>query len=144
MRMTQREQHSRNEAHSGPIPLVRDVLDKQIYDTNNLRVGKVDGVVLMTRHGRPPRVLAIESDLPVACRRLSRRVGDWLERLQQWVAPDLVGPTRILFEHVVKTGIDVNVDIDAKKTNAYVWETWLEHAFVEKLPGGKGSGEKGE
>jgi hypothetical protein len=125
-----------------PLALVRDVLDKQIYDANNLRVGKVDGVVLLPRQGRPLRVLAIESDMPTAWRRVSMRVGDWLDRLQQWIAPDVAGPTKILFEHVVKTGIDVNVDIDAKKTNAFAWEIWLRKA-VERIPGGKGSGEKG-
>ena len=60
------------------------------------------------------------------------------------LAPDLAAPTRIAFEHVVRSGIDVDVDIDAKKTNAFAWETWLRRNFVEKLPGGKGSGEKGK
>ncbi len=127
-----------------PLPLVRDVLDKQIYDANALRIGKVDGVLLMRRQGRPPRVLAIETAMPTAWRRLSIRLGDWIERLQQWLAPDLEGATRIRFEHVIQSGIDVNVDIDGKKTNAYVWEDWIKKTFVEKLPGGKGSGEKGE
>jgi hypothetical protein len=127
-----------------PLPLVRDVLDKQIYDANDVRVGKVDGVVLLPRQGRPPRVLAIEISMPTAWRRVSTRLGDWIERLQQRLAPDLAGPTRIRFEHVVHTGIDVNVDIDGTKTNAYVWENWIKKTFVEKLPGGKGSGEKGE
>jgi hypothetical protein len=127
-----------------PLPLVRDVLDKQIYDANNLRVGKVDGVVLLPRRGRPLRVLAIESDLPTAWRRVATRLGDWLDRLQQWLAPDIAGPTRIVFEHVVKSGIDVSVDVDAKKTNAFVWETWLKKAVVERMPGGKGHGEKGQ
>ena len=57
-----------------PLLLVRDVLDKQIYDANNLRVGKVDGVVLLPRQNRPPRVLAIESDLPTACSSVWRSV----------------------------------------------------------------------
>jgi hypothetical protein len=127
-----------------PLPLVRDVLDKQIYDVNDVRVGKVDGLVLLPRHGRPPRVLAIEISMPTAWRRLSTRVGNWIERFQTWLAPDLVGPTRIRFEHVVHAGIDVNVDIDANRTNAYEWENWLKKTFVEKLPGGKGRGEKGE
>jgi hypothetical protein len=127
-----------------PLPLVRDVLDKQIYDANDIRVGKVDGLVLLPRQGRPPRVLAIEVSMPTAWRRVSVRLGDWIERLQQWLAPDLVGPTRIRFEHVVHAGIDVNVDIDGTKTDAYVWENWIKKTFVEKLPGGKGSGEKGE
>jgi hypothetical protein len=89
-------------------------------------------------------VLAIETSMPTAWRRVSQRIGDWVERLQAWLASDLVGPTRIRFEHVVKTGIDIEVDIDATKTNAFVWETWIRKTFVEKLPGGKGSGEKGE
>ncbi len=126
-----------------PLPLVRDVLDKQIYDVNHEKVGKVDGIVLLRRKGRPPRVMAIESDMPTAWRRVSTRLGDWVEALQRWLAPDLAVPTRIVFEHVVRSGIDVEVDVDARKTNAFAWETWLEHAFIEKLPGGKASGEKG-
>ena len=125
-----------------PLPLVRDVLDKQIYDANRARVGKVDGIVLVRRQGRPLRVAALQSDMPTAWRRVWQRLGDWVERLQQRLAPDLANPTRIAFEHVVRSGIDV--DVDASRTNAYVWETWLRRGFVEKLPGGKGSGEKGE
>ena len=126
------------------MPLVRDVLDKQIYDANHVKIGKVDGIVLQLRRGRPVRVAAIESDMATAWRRLSRRVGDWVERLQRRLAPDLVGPTRIDFDRLVRGGIDVEVSIDARRTNAFVWETWLKETFVERLPGGKGRGEKGE
>ena len=126
-----------------PLPLVRDVLDKQIYDVNGDKIGKVDGIVLQRRRGRPPRVVAIESDMPTAWCRVSPRLGQWVDRLQRWLAPDVAGPTRIQFDRVVKTGIDVEVDIDAKRTNAYAWETWLRTTLIEKLPGGKGSGEKG-
>jgi hypothetical protein len=104
----------------------------------------VDGLVLMPRRGRPPRVVALESSMPAAWRRVSPRLGDWIERFQHWLAPDLAPHTRIRFEHVVHTGIDVNVNIDGNKTDAFVWENWLKKTFVEKLPGGKGSGEKGE
>ena len=127
---------------TGTLPLVRDVLDKQVIDRNKVKVGKVDGIALQLRKGRPPRVVAIELDMPTAFRRVSRRVGDWLAALQQRLAADLTGPTRIRFEHVVKSGIDVQVDIDALKTNAFVWETWLERHFVARLPGGRGGGEK--
>ena len=126
-----------------PLPLVRDVLDKQIYDANDVRLGKVDGVVLVPRRGRPPRVVAIETSMPTAWRRVWRRLGDWIERLQQWLAPELAGPTRIGFERVIHSGIDVNVDIDGRRTNTYVWENWIKKTVVEKLPGGQGSGEKG-
>ncbi|HTM04608.1 MAG TPA: hypothetical protein VL173_13955 [Vicinamibacterales bacterium] len=127
-----------------PLRLVRNVLDKQIYDANDVRLGKVDGVVLLSRQGRPPRVIALVSSMPTAWRRLSPRLGDWIERFQRWLAPDLRVGTRIRFEHVVHTGIDVNVDIDGTKTDAFVWENWIRKTFVEKMPGGTGSGEKGE
>lgn len=126
-----------------PLPLVRDVLDKQIYDVNGEKVGKVDGIVLLSRRGRPPRVLAIESDVPCALGRVWRPLRRWTERLQQWWAPEIAGPTTIVFEHVVKSGIDVEVDIDAKRTNAFVWETRLGQ-MIAMVPGGKGRGEKGE
>ena len=127
-----------------PLPLVRDVLDKQIYDANHERVGKVDGIILLPRKGRPPRVVGLASDMPTAWSRLWRRAGGWVARVQTWLAPELSNPTRIAFEHVVRSGIDVEIDIDAKRTNAYVWENWLRRRFVEKLPGGMGSGEKGD
>ena len=127
-----------------PLPLVRDVLDKQIYDVNDVKVGKVDGIILVARQGRPPRVAALESDMPTAWARLSPRLGAWVAQFQRWLAPDIAGPTRIVFDHVTRTGIDVDVEIDARKTNAFVWETWLRQKFVEKLPGGTASGEKGE
>ena len=126
-----------------PLPLVRDVLDKQIYDANGIKVGKVDGIVLVLRQDRAPRLVAIESDMPCVWRRVWGRLGDWVERFQHWLAPDIAGPTRILFGHVVGSGIDVHVDIDATKTNAFVWETALRR-IVERLPGGSGHGEKGE
>jgi hypothetical protein len=125
-----------------PLPLVRDVLDKQIYDANGIRVGKVDGLILHRRANRPPRIVALEIHLPTAVGRAWWRLGPWLESLQRWLAPHLTGPTRIQFEHVVGTGIDVHVDIDARRTNAFVWETWLEHHVVGHLPGGRTRGAK--
>lgn len=125
-----------------PLLLVRNVLDMQIYDVAGERLGKVDGLVLQPRQGRPPRVVAVESSMPAAWRRVWPRLGDWIERFQHWLAPDIEGHTRIRFEHVVHTGIDVKVDIDGNRTNAFVWENWIRRTFIEKLPGGKPSGDE--
>jgi len=43
-----------------PLPLARDVLDKQVIDPDGCKVGKVDGIVLALREHRPPRVIAME------------------------------------------------------------------------------------
>jgi hypothetical protein len=125
-----------------PLPLVRDVLDKQIYDANGLKVGKVDGIILVPRQHRPPRVEAIEIHMPTLWRRVARRLGDWLESWQQRLAPAIAGATRIRFDHIAGTGIDVVVDIDARRTNAFAWETWLAEHFVERIPGGSARGAK--
>jgi hypothetical protein len=125
-----------------PLPLVRDVLDKQVFDERGLKVGKVDGIVLVPRQNRPPRVEALELHLPTACRRLWPTLGNWLERLQQWLDPQRAVPTRIRFEHVVKSGIDVQVDIDAARTNAFAWEDWVDTHLIRLIPGGADRGSK--
>ena len=118
------------------LPLVRDVLDKQIFDANGEKLGKVDGIVLTLRANRPPRVTAIETDPKIAWRRIHPALARWIDRLQQRLH-EPVPPTRIPFERVVRTGIDVHVDIDGRRTNAYAWETWLKQRFVDRIPGGK-------
>ena len=118
------------------LPLVRDVLDKQIFDANGEKLGKVDGIVLTLRANRPPRVAAIENDVKTAWGRVHPALPRWIERVQRWLHAEGVAPTRIPFEQVVRTGIDVHVDIDGTRTNAYVWETWLKQRFVDRIAGG--------
>ena len=57
--------------------LVAEVLDKQIVDAKKNKLGKVDGLVIVLREGRPPRVAYIECGAAV----LARRLGRWCERL---------------------------------------------------------------
>lgn len=124
------------------LPLVRDVLDNQIYDANGHRMGKVDGIVVVLRQHRAPRVDAIELDVPALWDRLHPWLGRLAQRVLTWVSPKLSEPTRIRFEHVVKTGLDVHVDVDVTKTNAYVVEDWLKTHLIDHIPGGRRSGSK--
>jgi len=124
------------------LPLVRDVLDKQVIDVNTCKVGRVDGIILALRAHRAPRVVAIELGQPTAWRRVHRKLGDLVEWLQRQFEPGRFGPARILFDHVVGTGIDVHLDIDGKRTHALVWEDWLEEHVIAKIPGGRRGGKK--
>ena len=124
------------------IPLVRDVLDKQVVDVKKCKVGKVDGIVLALRAHRPPRVIAIELDQATLWRRVHRKLGDWVAALQQKFEPGRFGPTRILFGHVIGTGIDVHLDIDCSHTHAMAWEKWLEARVIARIPGGRRGGHK--
>lgn len=126
------------------LPLVRDVLDKQIIDPDGCKVGKVDGIVLTLRERRPPRVLAMEIGQAVAWRRLHHRLGDFAEWLRTKFEPGRQErPARILFDHFVRGGIDVHVDIPGKRTRALMWEDWLEERVIARIPGGRRGGKKG-
>jgi hypothetical protein len=125
-----------------PLPLVRDVLDKQVLDPGHCKVGKVDGIVLALRAHRPPRVIAIEISQAAAWRRVHRRLGDLASWLRARFEPGQGTPPRILFEHVVGTGIDVYVDVAWKRTRALLWEDWLEERVIAKIPGGRRGGKK--
>ena len=118
------------------LSLVRDVLDKQVFDAGGQKLGKVDGIVLKVRANRPLRVAAVEIDPKTAWRRIHPALGRWIDRLQRRLEPKGAEATRIPFEQVVRTGIDVHVSIDGRRTNAYVWETWLKRRFVDRIPGG--------
>jgi hypothetical protein len=121
---------------------VRDVLDKQILDPDDRKIGKVDGIVLALRANRPPRVIAIEISQSAAWRRLHHRLGDLANWLRTKFEPGQERPIRILFEHVVSGGIDVRVDVAAKWTRALAWEDWLEERIIAKIPGGRRGGKK--
>jgi hypothetical protein len=124
------------------LPLVRDVLDKQILDPENQKIGKVDGIVLALRANRPPRVIAMEISQASAWRRLHHRLGDFAEWLRARFEPGQDRPPRVLFEHFVRGGIDVHVDIPCSRTGALVWEDWLAARVIAKIPGGRRDGKK--
>jgi sporulation protein YlmC with PRC-barrel domain len=126
-----------------PLPLARDVLDKQVIDPDGCKVGKVDGIVLALREHRPPRVIAMEISQATAWRRVHRRLGDFADWLRTKFEPGHQDrPPRVLFDHFVRGGIDVHVDIAWKRTRALLWEDWLEQRVIAKIPGGRRGGKK--
>ncbi len=133
---------ARLERRRGALPLVRDVLDKQIVDPDGCRVGKVDGLVLQLRANRPPRVIAMEISQSAAWRQVHYRLGDFADWLRAKFEPGRNQPPRILFDHFIRGGIDVHIDVQWKRTKALVWEDWLEERVIAKIPGGRRGGKK--
>jgi hypothetical protein len=126
-----------------PLPLARDVLDKQVLDPDGCKIGKVDGIILALREHRPPRVIAMEISQATAWRRIHHRLGSFAEWLRTKFEPGRQDhPARVPFEHFVRGGIDVHVDIPWKRTRTLVWEHWLEDQVIAKIPGGRRGGKK--
>lgn len=116
--------------------MIRDVLDKQVVDRNQVKIGKVDGIVAQFRQGKPPRVIAVEIGSIALARRLGPLPGRWMVIL----AAKLGGhrhakPHRVAWSKVRDIGIDIEVDVDVRKTAIFVWQDWLRDHVVGRIPG---------
>lgn len=111
--------------------LVAEVLDKQIVKGEE-KLGKVDGLVIVLREGKPPRVAYIECGIAVVARRLGR----WCERLVLALnrrAGVRDHPRyRIPWSKVKK--IDINVEVELDDHPLLAWEEWLSEHVVGRIP----------
>lgn len=109
------------------IDLIRDVLDKQVVDRNERRMGKVDGIIFEVREGQPPRLKFIEVGWPTRVRRLRPAIADWLARHG---APSVRFPWKAIRD----IGVDIEVDVDAGQTPLLDFEKRLRRILM-RIPG---------
>ncbi|ACC85470.1 hypothetical protein [Nostoc punctiforme] len=62
--------------------IIRDVLDNQLVDSDQHKLGKVDGIVIELRDGEPPRLSYIETGMTTLARRIHPRLGRWVAAIQ--------------------------------------------------------------
>jgi len=118
------------------MELARDLLDKQVVDREETKIGKVDGIVVELRDGRPPRVAAVELGSVALARRLGRRPGRWVSRLAERLGgPRHAEPHRIPWTKVRDIGVDIEFDIDVRRTRIFAWQDWLREHVVCRIPG---------
>ena len=116
--------------------VVRDLLDKQIVDREEERVGRVDGIVATLAPGQPPRIVQLEIGFVPLARRISRRVERWVEAAHKRWSVRRSARYHIDWTDVLEHNIHhVKVDVDVEKTPAYDWERWLRRHIIGKIPG---------
>jgi sporulation protein YlmC with PRC-barrel domain len=115
------------------MELGREMLDQQLVDRNDHNMGKVDGVVLELRQGRPPRVAAILTGGHLLAHRLHPRLESWARRLTRRWGPGNLEALRIPWEKVKKIGVDVKVDVAAEQ--GMPWEHWVRDHILCHIPG---------
>jgi sporulation protein YlmC with PRC-barrel domain len=117
--------------------LVRDVLDKQVVDRRQVRIGKVDGIVLTAENGGPLKVAFIEMGSLTLIRRLSRRLHGWMLCLFQEARPGGSEPSyRIPWSKITDVGVDIEADIDNSETPLEQAQEWLRQHVLRHVPGG--------
>ncbi|WP_027036318.1 hypothetical protein [Mesorhizobium ciceri] len=118
------------------MKLLRDLLDKQVVDREQVKIGKVDGLVAELRSGKPPRIIAIELGSITLARRLGARPGRWMARLAVKLGGRQHGePHRIAWHKVKDIGIDLEFDIDVRETSIFAWQDWLRDHVIGRIPG---------
>ena len=117
------------------LDLARDVLDKQLVDREETRMGRVDGLVLELRDGQPPRVDTLDMGFVVLARRIHPRVEGWLERLRRRFSVRKTARYRVPWAKVLDVKPHrIQLDVAALETPAFDWEKWLRDHIVAKLP----------
>ncbi|TIN16853.1 MAG: hypothetical protein E5Y31_29930 [Mesorhizobium sp.] len=118
------------------MQLLRDILDKQVLDREQVKIGKVDGLVAELRQDKAPRVIAIELGSIALARRLGARPGRWAARLRARLSGKRQArPHRIAWDKVRDIGVDIEFDIDVRRTKISAWQDWLRKHVVGRIPG---------
>lgn len=115
--------------------LVHDLLDKQVYDKRGASIGRVDGVSIELRAGRPPRVRDVHIGAHVLADRLHPRGKRWTHWIRAWWRAGEAPPTRIPVRELRRHGTQWAADeIDARDTPALAWELWLRTNVIARIP----------
>jgi sporulation protein YlmC with PRC-barrel domain len=107
------------------MDLVRDVLDTQVVDRNGRAMGRVDGIALEHRDGKPPRVSALLVGPSALGERLSPRLGLWVRAIEQAFGIDQGRPARFSFKQILDLGRVIKIDLAISDTAIGVVEQWL-------------------
>jgi hypothetical protein len=119
------------------LDLARDVLDKLLVDQRGREFGRVDGVLIHLRQGRPPRVGELEVGLYTVMRRVNTRFGEWLAGVIERVSPVSLKSALLPFDHFNRKGARIVIPISAEEDDRLMpGEKWLRENVIKKLPGG--------
>jgi sporulation protein YlmC with PRC-barrel domain len=119
------------------LELARDLLDKQVVDRDETKMGRVDGLVLELREGKPPRIDHLEMGSAVLARRIHPRFEHWVNALRRRIGVQKTGRYRVPWAAVQEiVPYHVKLDIKADETPAFAWEHWLRDHVIAHIPRG--------
>jgi hypothetical protein len=122
----------------GAVHLAHDVLDAQLVDHHQEKIGRVDALLLELEDGQPPRVATIV--IGGAAR--AERVGRWFVAVRR-VFRAMFGQreehvSHISFDTVRRIGDTIELDVEEKSLESEHLERWLKEHVVCRIPGAEG------
>jgi sporulation protein YlmC with PRC-barrel domain len=115
--------------------LVADILDEQLLDVTGKRAGRIDGIILEVREGKPPRVAFVEVSPITLLARFSRRLAQRYAVLDRRLGKGRGVPFRIPWSRIERTGESCRFDMAAEDTPIFALEDWLREKIVDHIPG---------
>ena len=117
------------------VRLVHDVLDAQLVDRNQQKIGRVDALTIELRDGRPPRVADVLIGGPVR----AARVGRWMVWLSHAMRAltriRVAGVDRVPFRKMRCVADTVVLDVECHELQSHQLEDWLAEHVVCRIPG---------
>jgi hypothetical protein len=122
----------------GALQLSHDVIDSQLVDRHQEKIGRIDELLLELEEGAPPRVATIVVGGPAR----ARRVGTWFVALHRAVHA-LFGhrverESRIPFGAVRRIADTIELDVDGDELESMHLERWLSSRVICRIPGAGG------
>jgi len=122
----------------GALRLSHDVIDAQLVDRHQEKIGRVDELLLELEEGKPPRVVTIVTG--GAAR--ARRVGRWMLACHRAVHA-LFGQreereSRIPFDAVRSIADTIQLHVEGDSLDSMHLERWLATHVICRIPGASG------
>jgi len=118
------------------LEIVRDVLDLQLVDEDKVKMGRVDGLVIVVDGKSQPRLDHFELGFAVLARRVHPRLEQWLLSLRNRWSVRRSARQIVPWSKVMEiTHDEIKVAVKASETPALDWERWLRDHVIKKIPG---------
>ena len=122
----------------GALHLSHDVIDSQLVDRRQEKIGRVDELLLELEEGKPPRVATIV--IGGAAR--ARRAGGWMLACHRAVHA-LFGQreeheSRVPFDAVRSIADTIQLDVEGDSLDSMHLERWLATHVICRIPGASG------
>src|SRR5437773_8761270 len=115
--------------------LIRDILDKQLVDHRREPMGMADGLLVEMRDDQPPRVVAIESGLPVLAGRIHPRLEGIVRAIGRRFGVRRGQIYRVPWSRVKRHEVEIELSgVEARNSPATAWERWLARHVTRYVP----------